>query len=579
MKKHGDELGYLEARRIYGGNEDATSFFTGDEGSTHEERKLADEQDFSGTVGKGLFSEKQAVYVPSLTCVVCFQSSEISKSQFVLHACYTSESPLMMENALWARKFHWSCEILQYFCMLSICFSENHGKLSLAIWLLLAIIEGLASSAERTEEASRNSDHSKKDLFDRRGYWLLAKRLFRKKKYPQVLSKEHLENIEENICVANAAQIIQRRARGHLTRVETKRRLDLLASGEAWDGGAASDSSGYSSDAPSDDYSKDSFDADDDHDSFLRKHWAAGAIQRRIRGVLGRKKSPYERKVAAHKVRHNHWHHYQHQHNGQQHGEASPAKPPHPSPDNATVRAAEVASPKVDVEEAEEEQVGTRSRCLSCARCRTDGAERDPFYGADDDVYGAHITGTMDERELKRVLLTGPGKARDLLQAAISLSERVMRNEFTPEECLKLLRWHASNIHEARWRIDELRSDLNTRYAKRLRRKAHERFMKCLMQGPVGVVEGEIGDDAAEANSQAGKNILLNAMGVRFTSWRDVPVKKKVASTSSHEHHPGEQHHHHHHHRPHSEHHQDPEHQRQHQHHTHEGDEGAQTQG
>ena len=42
-----------------------------------------------------------------------------------------------------------------------------------------------------------------------------------------------------------------------------------------------------------------------------------------------------------------------------------------------------------------------------------------------------------------------------------------------------------------------------------------------------GVVEGEIGDDAAEANSQAGKNILLNAMGVRFTSWRDVPVKKK----------------------------------------------------
>ena len=50
-------------------------------------------------------------------------------------------------------------------------------------------------------------------------------------------------------------------------------------------------------------------------------------------------------------------------------------------------------------------------------------------------------------------------------------------------EVLKGPAIHASNIHEARWRIDMLREELSRRYVARLRKKERDIFMGCLLEG------------------------------------------------------------------------------------------------
>ena len=167
---------------------------------------------------------------------------------------------------------------------------------------------------------------------------------------------------------------------------------------------------------------------------------------------------------------------------------------------------------------------GKGAMSLMCRNCCSDRGESSDV----EDVYCADIVGSVSDEELRRLLLTGPGKARNLEQVAEGLSKRVVHSELSCDECMDVLREHARNVHEARWRIDGLRYDLNEVYVARLRKNGHQRFMKCLMEGHLGVVGVRGKDDAA-----TGRKILLQALGMRLDSRRDAVEAASATAASA----------------------------------------------
>ena len=88
---------------------------------------------------------------------------------------------------------------------------------------------------------------------------------------------------------------------------------------------------------------------------------------------------------------------------------------------------------------------------------------------------------------------------------------------------MKVLEMHATNIHEARWRIDILRIELNNMYVKQIRNNSQKRILHCLLEGPDGVdnmtPEGEIDVDyckmtMSEPISSFGRRALLEIIGI-----------------------------------------------------------------
>ncbi|MEC8393134.1 MAG: hypothetical protein VXZ58_09680, partial [Actinomycetota bacterium] len=204
LKKHGDQLGYLEGRRLYG---DISKSALSAGSDTHEELKVADEEDFQGVIGDGLPGKGDAVFVPAMTCVVKFHSPGGTGSNFTICACYCSESPLLMEDSEISRKFHWGSTVLSFALTLQICFSDNI-EIGFILWFLVALLEAIATALERTEEASNDSEHSKMDLFDRKGYELIFRRLCRKRIKLRYISESHLERVKSNVEDNAAAQMI-----------------------------------------------------------------------------------------------------------------------------------------------------------------------------------------------------------------------------------------------------------------------------------------------------------------------------------------------------------------------------------
>ena len=543
MKKHGDKIGYLEARRLFGGGEFASQFRR--DAGGHEERKIADEADYAGWVGKGLFGESEALYVPSMTCVVCFHGTGDTDSQFTLRACFTAESPLMMEDALWARKFHWFCATLQYASMLNIVFSDSTAGLAFIFFLLLTAVDAFVTAIENAEETQASSGKesaSTSDLLNAEGYKLLAKRfLGGNKKRVTAVAEEHLKHIEEHIAMEKAARAIQTRARGHLTRRADRRRLpmSLASDGEASD----SSSSGYSTD----EYSEDSYEEGvaQTLNTTKKQHWAARAIQKRIRGVLSRtevkRKVETQEPVKAVEVRdplppgwveiHNTLelmqgddvviktrHYYVHQRSGRSQKHRPEIV------EEAVEEQREEELPVPDLQPESGANSGKGAMSLMCRNCCSDRGESSDV----EDVYCAEIVGSVSDEELRRLLLTGPGKARNLEQVAEGLSKRVVHSELSYDECMDVLREHARNVHEARWRIDGLRYDLNEVYVARLRKNGHQRFMKCLMEGHLGVVGVRGKDDAA-----TGRKVLLQALGMRLDSRRDAVEAASATAASA----------------------------------------------
>ena len=513
IKIHGDQFGYLEGRRLYG--DVARSILSvGDD--VHKEGQVADKLEFAGSPGNGLFGEKDAMYIPTLTCSLKFHSPGNTGSRFVVHCCYASESPLMMEEDKTARMFGWGCTVLSYATTLQICFSDDNAKDGVLLWLLINILEAVVTAAMKTMTHSLASDHSKKDLVSGKGYRLLFKRLRRRAfKMTHTISEEHQQEIKRGTSEHKAAIMLQKHARRILARSNEARdrpgeELDA-ASVISVDAGSLADSDYGSND-------------EGDLNSVVSTttHTAARTIQTHVRGRLARTehlKKMVARNKAATKIQKRargnssrrtavddllksvieedlsplppgwievkrtfelfnegqeptffHRHYYLHERSGRR------------TKKRPVLKREDVLSfPKHDEGKVQVAAKGKRA---------DSGDNNDDDDDDDDHDFDNHddqrFIGAINDEELTRMLLTGPRRARNLGQAAEQLADHVMRHEFTSEECMEVLKGpaiHASNIHEARWRIDMLREELSRRYVARLRKKERDIFMGCLLEG------------------------------------------------------------------------------------------------
>ena len=126
-----------------------------------------------------------------------------------------------------------------------------------------------------------------------------------------------------------------------------------------------------------------------------------------------------------------------------------------------------------------------------------------------------HIVGSINEGELRRILLIGPNKARSLVEAAQSISLHVVRREYSTDECLQFLQERAKTIHEARWRIDFLRAELGVFYVSRLRQKPRAMYLSCLLDGHEGAFSPEeTRENSAKGISSSERRLLLAAIGI-----------------------------------------------------------------
>ena len=111
--------------------------------------------------------------------------------------------------------------------------------------------------------------------------------------------------------------------------------------------------------------------------------------------------------------------------------------------------------------------------------------------------------------------MTGPNKARSLVEAAQSISLHVVRREISTDKCLQFLQERAKTIHEARWRIDFLCAELDVIYVSCLRQKSRAMYISCLLDGHKGAFFFE----ETRKNSTKGifsseRRLLLAAIGV-----------------------------------------------------------------